>query len=135
MTEPSGPPPKSQAGKVVRYAFWAVVLFASLAIIVVLLTERPTPSPEGTMRRRRMGQPLLGSGQSIRVVILAQLTWFSCAFTSPLFLWLARHYPIARTRWKQGLAAHVAVTTVVVVLTNVLWTALAARWMSFTSNC
>ena len=83
------------------------------------------------MRRTRMGQPMLGSGQSVRVIILGWLTWFSCAFTSPLFLWVARHFPIARQRWKQGLAVHIAVTTVVVVLTNVLWTVLATRWMSF----
>ncbi len=51
------------------------------------------------------------AGRSVALMFLGQmgigpLDWLVCALSSPLFVWLARHFPINRQRWKTSLLLH-----------------------------
>lgn len=42
--------------------------------------------------------------------------WYTCAMFTPLFVWLARRYPLDRGTWKKSLAIHLPVSVVCVVI-------------------
>ncbi len=121
-----------------RIILWAVLAIVVVVVVGLLLTEstavRPdVPDVQPRMRRRAPVAPTLALGDGLRFFVLRWLTWFSCVATSPMYLWLARRTPIAGARWGRGLAVHFGVTTVVVVLTSLVWSILARQWVGGSS--
>ena len=117
-----------------RIILWVVLALVAVVVVGVLLTEstavRPdVPDAQPRMRRRAPMAPTLALGDGLRFFVLRWWTWFSCVATSPMYLWLARRTPIAGARWGRGLAIHFGVTTVVVVLTSLVWSILARQWI------
>jgi signal transduction histidine kinase len=60
-------------------------------------------------------------GDFLRLVGIGSLTWYACLLSSPLYVWLARRFPIYGRRWARSLAIHVAITTVLVAITGWLY--------------
>lgn len=117
-----------------RVVLWAMLALVGVVVVGLLLTDstvvRPdVPDVQPRMRRPAPMAPTLALGDGLRFFVLRWWTWFSCVATSPLYLWLVRRAPIAGVRWGRGLAAHLGVTTVVVVLTSLVWGVLARRWL------
>src|ERR1043165_5394865 len=59
-------------------------------------------------------------GDFLRILGLGLLTWYACILSSPLFLWLARRFPIHGLRWPRNLALHLVITTTLVVTTGII---------------
>jgi Histidine kinase len=55
------------------------------------------------------------------LVGLGSLTWRACLLSSPLYVWLARRWPIYEQHWRRNLALHFVVTTALVLLTGVIF--------------
>ena len=105
-------------------------LFASLLIALgfvlgLLLTRTPLADPNVavTMRQRRPSIPGFG-GRILDLFGNASLTWYACIVSLPLFLWLARRFPITRATRARGTMVHAAALAVVVSLTTALHYAL-----------
>jgi len=60
-------------------------------------------------------------GEFLRLAGIGSLTWYACLLSSPLYVWLARRFPIYGRRWGRSLAIHVAVTAALVALTGWLY--------------
>ncbi|MEP7338066.1 MAG: histidine kinase, partial [Acidobacteriota bacterium] len=58
---------------------------------------------------------------------IGSLTWYACLLSSPLYVWLARRFPIYQQRLRRNLAIHFLITTVLVVLTGVIYFELLIR--------
>ncbi|HKG21586.1 MAG TPA: histidine kinase [Blastocatellia bacterium] len=52
---------------------------------------------------------------------LGSLTWYACLLSSPLYVWLARRFPIYQRRWWRNLALHFLITSALVMLTGVIY--------------
>lgn len=63
----------------------------------------------------------------LHLVGIGSLTWYACLLSSPLYLWLARRFPIYQRRWRRNLALHFLITTVIVLLTGVIYFQLLMR--------
>src|SRR5262245_3032984 len=46
----------------------------------------------------------------LHLVGIGSLTWYACLLSSPLYVWLARRFPISRQRWRRNLAIHFLIT-------------------------
>ncbi len=57
----------------------------------------------------------------LRSIGIGPLDWLACAVSSPLFVWLARRFPINRRQWKFSLPLHLGVATVLVLLVGLLF--------------
>jgi two-component sensor histidine kinase len=60
-------------------------------------------------------------GDFLHLVGVGSLTWLACLLSSPLYVWLARRFPIHPQRWLRHLAIHVAVTALLVLLTGTVF--------------
>ncbi len=61
------------------------------------------------------------AGRSVALMFLGQmgigpLDWLICALSSPLFVWLARRFPISRQTWKTSLLLQFLAVNVFVLL-------------------
>ena len=63
----------------------------------------------------------------LHLIGIGSLTWYACLLSSPLYIWLARRYPINKQRWRRNLAIHFAITALLVLLTGVLYFQLLPR--------
>ena len=97
---------------------WGVVAGALLiAVGTALGALLNTP---GTGLRTAVGGPSLGLGL-LRSIGIGPLDWLACAVSSPLFVWLARRYPIRRQRWVIHLPLHLGVAMGFVMVVGVLY--------------
>jgi len=80
------------------FAAWTFLAAFSTSQTVVYLMQRGQPIVWGDMLTGRFAD------------------WYTCALFTPLFFWLARHYPIDRKGWRKNLPLTLAVTSVCVVL-------------------
>lgn len=60
-------------------------------------------------------------GDFFNIIGLGSLTWYACLLSSPLYVWLARRFPIYQRYWRRNLAIHVLITTALVLLTGVIY--------------
>ena len=58
--------------------------------------------------------------------------WYTCALFTPVYFWLARHYPVTGPRWKRGAAAHLAATQLIVALKYTLYVGVGV-WLGYRS--
>lgn len=63
----------------------------------------------------------------LRLVGIGSLTWYACLLSSPLYVWLARRFPIYQQHWRRNLAIHFLITAVLVLLTGVIYFQLLTR--------
>src|SRR5262249_42793917 len=63
----------------------------------------------------------------LHLVGIGSLTWYACLLSSPLYVWLARRYPIYQQHWRRNLAIHILVTAAIVLLTGVIYFQLLNR--------
>jgi signal transduction histidine kinase len=77
----------------------------------------------------RSRTPLGGSfpADLLNLVGIGSLTWYACLLSSPLYVWLARRFPIYQQRWRRNLAIHVLITAALVILTGVIYFQLFPR--------
>lgn len=75
--------------------------------------------------RTPIGAPF--SADFLNLVGIGSLTLYACLLTSPLYVWLARRFPIYQQRWWRNLAIHVLLTTALVLLTGVIYFQLLPR--------
>ncbi len=57
----------------------------------------------------------------LHLVGIGSLTWYACLLSSPLYVWLARRFPIYQQRWRRNLAIHFLITAALVLLTGVIY--------------
>jgi len=67
--------------------------------------------------------PLGGSfpGDFLHLLGIGSLTWYACLLSSPLYVWLARRFPIYRQHWRRNLALHFLITAAIVTLSGVIY--------------
>jgi signal transduction histidine kinase len=67
--------------------------------------------------------PLGGSfpNDFLHLLGVGSLTFYACLLSSPLYVWLARRFPIYGQRWRRNLALHLLITTALVLLTGVIY--------------
>lgn len=77
----------------------------------------------------RSRSPLGGSfpADLLHLLGIGSLTWYACLLSSPLYVWLARRFPIYQQRWRRNLAIHVLITVALVMLTGVIYFQLQLR--------
>lgn len=67
----------------------------------------------------------VGLGFSFRDLLhlpgIGSLTWYACLLSSPLYVWMARRFPIYGRRWRRNFALHFLITTALVVLTGLIF--------------
>ena len=80
------------------WAVWTVLALMSAAQTALVLSVRGVPFAWWTLTASRLAD------------------WYTCAMFTPLFLWLARRYPIGHGTWKKSLAIHLPVSLVAVVV-------------------
>src|SRR5690349_13986876 len=80
------------------WAVWTVLALMSTAQTALVLSMRNVPFPGWAFVASRLAD------------------WYTCAMFTPLFLWLARRYPIGRGTWRTGLAIHVPVSIAAVIV-------------------
>jgi len=66
-------------------------------------------------------------GGFFNLIGLGSLTWYACLLSSPLYVWLARRFPIYQRQWGRNLAIHLLITTALVLLTGVVYFQLLIR--------
>jgi two-component system LytT family sensor kinase len=71
----------------------------------------------------RSRAPLGGGfpGDFLHLVGIGSLTWYACLLSSPLYVWLARRFPIYQRHWRRNLALHFAITAALVLLSGVVY--------------
>jgi signal transduction histidine kinase len=67
------------------------------------------------------------SADFLHLIGIGSLTLYACLLSSPLYVWLARRFPIYQQRWLRNLAIHVSLTTALVLLTGVIYFQLLPR--------
>jgi signal transduction histidine kinase len=80
------------------WAVWTVLALLSAAQAALLFSMRGIPIDWWTLVGSRLAD------------------WYTCAMFTPLFLWLARRYPITRETWRKSLAIHFPIAIVAVVV-------------------
>lgn len=80
------------------WAVWTALALMSAAQTALLLSMRSIPFEWWTLLASRLAD------------------WYTCAMFTPLFLWLARRYPIGRDTWKKSLAIHFPIAVVAVII-------------------
>jgi two-component system LytT family sensor kinase len=69
------------------------------------------------VRGRTGGMP----GSFLNLIGIGSLTWYACLLSSPLYVWLARRYPIYQKKWFRNLAVHFVITTTLVLITGIIF--------------
>jgi two-component system LytT family sensor kinase len=54
----------------------------------------------------------------LRMLGIGSLTFYACLICSPLYLWLARRFPIYQRHWLRNLALHFLITAALIILTG-----------------
>jgi two-component system, LytTR family, sensor kinase len=86
---------------------------ASVATVFAIWTGLTALSASSTlMAFRRMGRPI----PAWELIGDRALDWYTCAIFTPPFVWLARRWPLERSRWLPRLAMWLAVSSIAVVL-------------------
>ena len=78
------------------------------------------PAVDPTLRMRTPRNTASGI-EWLDMLGIGSLTWYACALSIPLFVWLARRFPIGRREWRVGVLVHAAVVLVLVVLTALVF--------------
>jgi hypothetical protein len=86
------------------------ILGTALGVFLASLPVRGRTPPGGSFPADFLH--LLGIGS---------LTWYACLLSSPLYVWLARRFPIYQRRWWRNLALHFLITAALVMLTGVIF--------------
>src|ERR1051325_5365096 len=93
------------------------LLFVLGTMLGVAITSLP-------LRSRIGGMP---PGGFLTLVGIGSLTWYACLLSSPLYVWLARRFPIYGRRWWCNLALHFLLTAAIVTLTGVIYFQLVVK--------
>jgi hypothetical protein len=70
--------------------------------------------------RSRTPGPLSFPGDYLRMLGIGSLTFYACLICSPLYLWLARRFPIYQRQWLRNLALHFLITAALIILTGLI---------------
>ncbi len=57
----------------------------------------------------------------LHLVGIGSLTLYAYLLSSPLYVWLARRFPIYQRHWRRNLALHFLITTAIILLTGVIY--------------
>jgi two-component system LytT family sensor kinase len=96
-----------------------VFLFILGSVLGVFLASLPV--------RSRSSYGASFPGDFLHLLGIGSLTWFACLLSSPLYVWLARRFPINQQRWFRHLVIHVLITAALVSLTGVVYFQLLPR--------
>jgi two-component system LytT family sensor kinase len=106
---------------------WSVVGASGLVALVTVIAiwlNPPTPPrmPAGGRSLPRMRGPVgdVPTGDMLRSIGVGSLTWYVSILSAPVFIWLARRFPIDRRRWAFSLGVHLAAVLTLVVLTGIV---------------
>ncbi|HKY06246.1 MAG TPA: histidine kinase [Blastocatellia bacterium] len=94
-------------------------LFILGAALGVFLTSLP-------VRSRTPGGGSF-SANFLSLAGIGSLTVFTCLLSSPLYVWLARRFPIYRQHWARNLALHFLITAALVMLTGAIYFRLSVQ--------
>lgn len=112
-----------EQNRLIRQIAFGAFLFIIGTMLGVVLASLPirTRVPAGVSFRELLHLPGLGS-----------LTLYACLLSSPLYVWLARRFPIYERRWLRNLVLHISITIVLVTITGVIFFQLVIVPMSNT---
>jgi LytS/YehU family sensor histidine kinase len=115
---------------------WTVVAVSAALFVLTLIASRfvaPFPGPPpGARTLPRVGVPPATPGEFLRSLGVGSLIWYSCFISAPLFVWLARRYPLEPGRRTLSIAVHIATILVFAILTAVLQFKLTYRGVTYT---
>jgi two-component system, LytTR family, sensor kinase len=102
-----------------RQVFLGAFLFIIGTALGVFLASLPVRS------RTPLGNSL--PDDFLHLVGIGSLTWYACLLSSPLYVWIARRFPIDKQRWLRNFVIHFILTTALVLLTGVVYFQLLIR--------
>jgi signal transduction histidine kinase len=108
-----------ETSRLMRQIASGAFLFILGTVLGVFLASLPV--------RRRVPLGSSFPGDFLNLVGIGSLTWYACLLSSPLYVWLARRFPIYQQRWRRNLAIHFVITAALVLLTGVIYFQLLTR--------
>ena len=103
---------------------WTVVAVSVALFVLTLIASRFVAAPPGAPRGARMlprvGAPPTTPGELLRTLGIGSLVWYACFLSAPLFVWIARRFPLEAGRRAVSLAVHVAAIVGIAALTAIL---------------
>ena len=101
-----------ESNRPIRQIAFGAFLFTSGIALGVFLASLPVRArvPLGISFRELLRLPGIGS-----------LTLYACLLSSPLYVWLARRFPIHGRGWRRNFVLHFLITTALVLLTGVIF--------------
>lgn len=114
-------PESASSSETVKQVAIGALLFIAGTLLGVFVASFPV----------RSRTPLGGSfpADFLNLIGIGSLTFYACLLSSPLYVWLARRYPIYQQRWRRNLALHFLITAAIVLLTGVVYFQLMTRNM------
>jgi signal transduction histidine kinase len=106
-----GTQPEASSLRLSTFSIGAL-LFTLGALIGAFLASLPI--------RSRTPGTLAFPDDFLRMLGIGSLTFYACLICSPLYLWLARRFPIYQRYWLRNLALHFLITSALIVLTGII---------------
>jgi signal transduction histidine kinase len=114
---------------------WTVVAVSAGLFILTLIASRfvaePPMAPRGGRMLPRVPSPPATPGELLRSLGVGSLIWYACFLAAPLFVWLARRFPLESGRRVMNVGVHLAVILGVAALTAILQFKLTYRDAAF----
>ena len=114
---------------------WTVVAVSTALFVLTLIASRfvaaPPGAPPGARILPRVGVPPSTPGEFLRIIGVGSLIWYSCFVSAPLFVWMARRFPLERHHRGWSITVHVAAIIVLAVLTAIVQFKLTYRDADF----
>jgi two-component system LytT family sensor kinase len=99
-----------------RRGLAAATLLGIGVIVGAMLTRTPLSDPSAAVNMR-MRRPERPGGPLLDLLGNNSLTWYACIITAPLFVWLARRFPIGRRGSMRGIVVHVLAVVAAILMT------------------
>jgi two-component sensor histidine kinase len=114
---------------------WTVVGVSAALLVLTFIASRfvaaPPRPPGGGRLLPRVGAPPTTPGELLRTLGVGSLIWDSCFLSAPLFVWIARRFPLEPGRRALSAAVHCAVIGSIAAATAVFQFKLTYREANF----
>ena len=103
---------------------WTVVAVSAALFALTLIASRfvaaPPGAPRGAKLFPRVGAPPATPGELLRTLGIGSLVWYACFLSAPVFVWIARRFPLEAGRRVASVVVHLAVIIGIAGVTAIL---------------
>jgi len=103
---------------------WTVVAVSAALFALTLIASRfvaaPPGAPRGAKLLPRVGAPPATPGELLRSLGIGSLVWYACFLSAPIFVWIARRFPLEAGRRVASVVVHLGVIVGIAAVTAIL---------------